>query len=112
MVADPGVAVSDGGTWELSLPSAEWSTGWNDLDLRVSQIADGDHADGLELIVDVTMPSMGHGSSEDHTLTELGEGIYRVRVFFQMGGSWELTGTITDAELVESFALLADVVEE
>lgn len=100
---------SDGHTWLLSLPSTEAGTGWSDLSMRVTTELDGSPAEGLDVVVEVAMPSMGHGSSEPATTEEMGDGDYLVSAHFEMAGAWQLSGTLADSERSETFVVDLDV---
>ncbi len=105
-------ATSDGDTWTLTLTSTELGTGWSDIELGVTSSLDGSPAVGLDLVADVAMPTMGHGSSEPVTSLELGGGDYVVSAFFEMTGAWQLSGTLADDQYAESFVVDLDVVAD
>lgn len=107
---DAGDHPTDGGLWTLDVET-EWATGWQDVDFTVLD-PDGVAQPDLAIEIDVQMPAMGHGSDEDLTFSELGDGGYRVRVHFQMEGAWELSGTIDDGAQTDTFAIDLDVVAE
>lgn len=106
---DPAVQQTD--SWTVTLSSVESSTGWADLTLDVIDL-DGESAPGLTLVADVSMPAMGHGSTEPVTSEELGDGSYGVRVYFQMAGEWVLEGSLDGGDGPESFVHTLDVVSE
>jgi len=101
---------TDTAMWTLELDT-EWPTGWVDIAVMVLDAEDAPQAD-LTLEADLTMPSMGHGSDEPITLSEVGDGVYNVHGHFQMEGPWELSGTLGDGEASDAFAVALDVVSE
>lgn len=104
-------AVQQTATWTVTLQSLESSTGWADLALDVVDI-EGAAAPGLTFAADVSMPSMGHGSTEPVTTEEIGEGTYVVSAFFQMAGEWALEGSLDGGDGPETFVHTLDVVSE
>lgn len=107
-----GLAVTSGGTWQVELEEVEYPTGWNDLHLFAID-TDGNAVTGLTFTADVSMPSMGHGSTEDVETSELTNGEYLVEAFFQMGGPWQLDGSFASpSDPAETFAIAFDVVSD
>jgi len=101
---------SDNDLWMLDL-ATEWATGWQDLEFTAMDV-DGEPRADLEFEVEVQMPAMGHGSDEEVTFEELGDGLYNIHVHFQMEGAWEVSGTITHGDESDTFAADLDVVAE
>ncbi len=97
---------SDGGTWSIEVQPVETVVGWNEIDLTITPSDGASHA-----TADVTMPAMGHGSSEDVTIEDTGEGTFVVSAYFQMGGAWLLTGTIGTPDEMEAFQADLEVLE-
>ena len=113
-VTDPLSVTSSEGTWTLVLSNAEAVMGWNDLYVYIESTDTEEATAGLILDATVTMPSMGHGSGEDVTVSELGEGDYTVEAHFQMRGAWELSGTVaatTSDEEPEAYSFAIEVVD-
>jgi len=86
---------TSGGTWSVELDEGPYRTGWHTL---VLYVVDGseDPATGLDFDADVSMPGMGHGSTEDVEVSETGSGQYEVEAYFQMAGDWRVDGTFSD----------------
>lgn len=108
--AEDARTFTDNSTWTIDV-ATEWPTGWQDVEILVSEPS-GEARSGLTLEVEVGMATMGHGSDEPVTVTEPGDGLYVVRVHFQMDGAWELSGTLRDGELSDTFVVDLDVVAE
>lgn len=107
----PAVAQSEAGTWSLQCES-RWVVGWNDIDVTVGRADGAEMDEDLTLQADVTMPSMGHGSSEDVQVSDEGDGTWVVAAFFQMAGAWEVVGVVGDGTASEGFALAVEAVDE
>ncbi|MBK8481995.1 MAG: FixH family protein [Proteobacteria bacterium] len=76
--------------------------GQNRLSVSVSDDA-GAPVTGAQITVDPQMPHMGHGSTEEATVSELGGGSYDAfPVTFQMPGMWEVTVGATKGALSAS----------
>ena len=109
---DPYVATTDSGVWSLEIEATEYPTGPNEIVLSITDEF-GQTAVGLELAADVTMPAMGHGSTEEVVVAEVGDGDYTVDAEFQMAGAWAVIGTISDGEVVDDpFELPIEVLAE
>lgn len=62
--------------------------GKNKLHITVKD-ADGADVAGAKVTVKLSMPAMGHGSTEDPVVSEVGGGKYDAApITFQMAGSW------------------------
>jgi hypothetical protein len=102
--ADPVLsALTDGGSWTVTLADAPEGRGITDLLVTVSP--DSGVVTGLY----ASMPEMGHGS--DGVVTDLGEGAASVEVNFTMPGWWILDGEVREGESVvsEGFRLEVEV---
>ncbi len=110
--ADPFVTTTDSGVWSVEIAATEYPTGPNEILLSITDEF-GQLAGGVELVADVTMPAMGHGSTEVVTVAEVGDGDYTVHAEFQMAGAWAVIGTISDGEVVDdAFELPIEVLSE
>lgn len=106
--ASPLVAstTSDGGIYEVSIPSDTWPEG--DADVAFTITAGGEPATGLGLMVHPTMDGMDHGEVEVET-TEGDPGVYTGSVPFLMAGVWNLHGEITADAGADPFTLVVSV---
>jgi len=110
--ADPFVTTTDSGVWSIEIAATEYPTGPNEILLSITDEF-GQLGVGGELVADVTMPAMGHGSTEVVTVAEVGDGDYTVNAEFQMAGAWAVVGTVSDGEVVEDpFELAIEVLAE
>jgi hypothetical protein len=94
-------ATTDGGTWEIALPTDTYAVGEADLVLTVT--ADGAPATGLEVHVHPGMEGMDHGGELE--AVEGDRGVYTVTADLSMGGLWQIEGEVHDGDAAESFAL-------
>lgn len=96
-------------TIALVQPTAP-KTGVNDLELLISRrenMHDFPPVDGLEVIFEPEMPSMGHGSPNNVDPVGVGNGRYRGKANFTMTGDWRLHFTLKrDGETVVEDAYL------
>lgn len=109
--ADSLIRTTDGGTWWVEIDAVEAPTGWAEVPLYVRD-SDGAAVGGLTLVADVSMPSMGHGSTEPVSVEEVGEGDHLVTAFFQMPGEWLLDGSFQGDHGPEAFAFTLDVISD
>lgn len=89
---------TDGTSYTIALVQPRKpKTGLNDLEVLINTRAtmhDFPPADGLEVVVEPEMPSMGHGSPNNVAPTGIGNGRYRGKVNFTMTGDWRLHFTL------------------
>lgn len=72
------------------------AVGTDDVQFTITKASDGTPVDGLTLVVEPWMPSMGHGTSAAPTVTPQGDGVYLVsNVYLFMQGVWALRTTIS-----------------
>jgi hypothetical protein len=72
------------------------SRGTNDVELTITNIADGAARDDLTVAVSTWMPAMNHGAQTVPTVTAEGGGRYLVQTIdCFMPGRWELRTTLT-----------------
>lgn len=91
---DDGPTTDDGGEVlvEATLTASDPVVGENTFDVRVLELSGDELVANATLTVDPFMPSMGHGSNEEPTITANGDGTFVVTtVVFTMGGDWEVT---------------------
>ena len=90
---DAGVAVA----LERAVPGPP-EKGDNEWELSIRD-ADGEPLEDLELVVSPFMPDHGHGSPVDPVVAPDDEpGSYLVTMVFNMGGFWEVTLSMSDAD--------------
>lgn len=104
--------LTDGGSFAVDADTTEVGTGWQDVDLTIRDAGTGEALEGLAVDVEPYMTSMGHGSSEETEVEDLGAGVYRVHAYYTMPGTWDLLGTVGDGSVVEDFTLTVESVEE
>ncbi len=102
---------TDGESYTISLVQPVVpQTGINDLELLISKREDMHSfppADGLEVLFEPEMPSMGHGSPNNVDPVGVGNGRYRGKANFTMTGDWRLHFTLKrDGETVVEDAYL------
>lgn len=95
------VTTTDGGTWEVALPTDTWAVGAAELALTVT--ADGAPATGLEVRVHPGMEGMDHGGELEALEGE--PGVYTATADLSMTGLWQLAGEIDDGTHSEAFTL-------
>jgi YtkA-like protein len=91
----PEIAMTDSGLYRLTASSDPNPPvrGANRVTCEVVDL-NGAAVDGLQLEVVPFMPSHGHGTSVEPTITALGQGRYQIdHVLFYMPGHWELRTT-------------------
>lgn len=103
--------LTDGGSFAVDADTTEVGTGWQDVDLTIVDAGTGEALEGLVVEVEPYMTSMGHGSSEETEVEDLGEGVYRVHAYYTMPGTWDLLGTVGDGSVIEDFTLTVESVE-
>jgi subtilisin family serine protease len=88
----PLTVMSDAGKLRVELTTAESLVVGNDqIEMLVTNMADGSPLDGMTVGVVPYMPSMGHGTSVTPTVTAEGGGKYLVtNLYLFMPGTWEL----------------------
>jgi len=101
--------VTSGGTWRVVADEDGWVVGWNDIAVEVLDTS-GEVA-AVTLTADVTMPSMGHGSSDDVIVVADGDA-WTVTAFFQMVGAWEVGGAVAAGGAEETWALPIEVLAQ
>ncbi|MBJ95074.1 MAG: hypothetical protein CMP23_11460 [Rickettsiales bacterium] len=109
-----GEGSSDQNTWQISSDQQEYAVGWAEVRLSVERTDGAELANGLILSADISMPSMGHGSSEESTVSPVAgsSDTWLLSSFFTMGGPWQIQGSVSDASITESFAIDVDVAGE
>jgi hypothetical protein len=88
----PLTVMSDAGKLRVELTTPESLVVGNDqIEMLVTNMADGSPLDGMTVGVVPYMPSMGHGTSVTPTVTAEGGGKYLVtNLYLFMPGTWEL----------------------
>ncbi len=109
-----GEGLSEGGTWQIASDQQQYPVGWADIILTVSRADDEALGESLSLTADISMPSMGHGSSEESTTTPVADvsNQWLLRSFFTMGGPWQIQGTVDTESTSETFAVDVEVAGE
>lgn len=76
--------------------------GTNEVQLTITNAADGTPRDDLDVTVMPWMPAMNHGSASTPTVTPEGEGKYLVDgVYLIMPGVWELRMTLSSGAVMD-----------
>jgi hypothetical protein len=88
----PLTVMSDAGKLRVELTTPESLVVGNDqIEMLVTNMADGSPLDGMTVGVVPYMPAMGHGTSVTPTVTAEGGGKYLVtNLYLFMPGTWEL----------------------
>lgn len=103
-----GEALSDGGSWWVSLEQTAFDQGEVEVALLVQTAGEGAPALGLEVLARPDMDTMGH-SEEVSRLSEDGDGRYAGALRFPMSGLWTLSGYLSDGVITEGYALVVEV---
>lgn len=79
-----------------SEPAARPVRGNNQFFFSIESTSTGEPVDDLELVMTPFMPAHGHGTSQEPSVTPLGNGRYRFDdVLLSMPGLWELRTTVS-----------------